>query len=67
MKSHDLAIKLWECIIDKRLRDNVTILDGQVGLRPGVRTTDATLGIRTLCEKYRESDIPLEMEQSTKI
>ena len=47
------TMKLWERIIDQRLRDIVSISDGQFGFKPGVGTTDAIFVIRTLCEKYR--------------
>ena len=55
------TMKLWECIIDQRLRDIVTISDGQFGFKSGVGTTDAIFVIRTLCEKYREGNKPLDM------
>ena len=54
-------MKLWERIIDQRLRDIVRISDGQFGFKPGVGTTDAIFVIRTLCEKYREGNKPLDM------
>ena len=47
------TMKLWERIIDQRLRDIVSISDGQFGFKSGVGTTDAIFVIRTLCEKYR--------------
>ena len=55
------SMKLWERIIDQRLRDIVTISDGQFGFKSGVGTTDAILVISTLCEKYREGSKPLDM------
>ena len=55
------TIKLWERIIDQRLRDIVSISDEQFGFRPGVGTTDAIFVIRTLCEKFREGNKPLDM------
>ena len=55
------TMKLWERIIDQRLRDIVSILDGQFGFKPGVGTTDAIFVIRTLCEKYREGNKPVDM------
>ena len=53
-------MKLWERIIDQRLRDIVSISDGQFGFKSGVGTTDAIFVIRTLCEKYREGNKPLD-------
>ena len=55
------TMKLWERIIDQRLRDIVSISDGQFGFKSGVGTTDAIFVIRTLCEKYREGNKPLDM------
>ena len=55
------TMKLWERIIDQRLRDIVTISDGQFGFKSGVGTTDTIFVIRTLCEKYREGNKPLDM------
>ena len=55
------TMKLWERIIDQMLRDIVSISDGQFGFKSGVGTTDAIFDIRTLCEKYREGNKPLDM------
>ena len=55
------TMKLWERVIDQRLRDTVSISDGQFGFKSGVGTTDAIFVIRTLCEKYREGNKPLDM------
>ena len=54
-------MKLWERIIDQRLRDIVSISDGHFGFNPGVGTTDAIFVIMTTCEKYREDNKPLDM------
>ena len=50
---------LWERIIDQRLRDIVSVSDGQFGFKPGFGTTDAIFVIRTLCEKYRDGNKPI--------
>ena len=55
------TMKLWERIIDQSLKDIVSISDGQFGFKPGVETTDAIIVIRTMCEKYREGNKPLDM------
>ena len=55
------TMKLWERVIDQRLRDIVSISDGQFGFKSGVGTTDAIFVIRILCEKYREGNKPLDM------
>ena len=49
-------MKLWERIIDQRLRDIVSISDGQFGFKSGVGITDAIFVIRTMCEKYKEGN-----------
>ena len=46
--------KIWERIIEARLRDRVEISKQQYGFMPGKRTTDAMFALRMLMEKYRE-------------
>ena len=58
MLSH--TMKLWELIIDQRLKDIVSISGGQFSFKPGFGTTDAIFVIRTLCAKYREGIMPLD-------
>ena len=59
-------MKLLERIIEQKgHRKHLMISDGQFGLKPGVGTTDAIFVIRTLCEKYREGNKPLDMVSST--
>ena len=48
------TIKVWERIIEARLRDRVEISKQQYGFMPGKGTTDATFALRMLMEKYRE-------------
>ena len=55
------TMKLLERNIDQRLRDMVSISNGHFGFKPGVGTTDAIFVIRTMCEKYREGNKPLDM------
>jgi len=55
------TMKLWERILESRLRDLVEIDVGQFGFRPGMGTTDAMFILRMLMEKYREGDRPLHM------
>ena len=52
LTSHTL--KLWERIIDRRLRGIVTISDQQFRFMPGRSTTDAIFALRQMMEKYRE-------------
>ena len=47
-------MKVWEKIIEARLRDRVEIRKQQYGFMPGKGTTDAMFALRMLMEKYRE-------------
>ena len=48
------TMKIWERIIDRRLREVVQISNEQFGFMPGRSTTDAIYALRLLMEKYRE-------------
>ena len=48
------TMKLWERIIEARLRDIVEISKQQYRFMPGKETTDAMFVLRMLMEKYRE-------------
>ena len=48
------TMKIWETIIEARLRDRVEISEQQYGFMPGKGTTDAVFALRMLMEKYRE-------------
>ena len=48
------TMKVWERIIEARLRDRVEIRKQQYGFMPGKGTTDAMFALRMLMEKYRE-------------
>ena len=48
------TMKIWERIIEARLRDRVEINKQQYGFMPGKGTTDAMFALRMLMEKYRE-------------
>ncbi|XP_063603267.1 uncharacterized protein LOC134779196 [Penaeus indicus] len=52
LTSHTL--KLWERIIDKRLRTRVTVSEQQFSFMPGRSTSDATFALRQLMETYRD-------------
>lgn len=52
MISH--TMKLWERIVEARLRGEVMICEQQYGFMPGKSTTDAMFALRVLLEKYRE-------------
>ena len=48
------TMKVWERIIETRLRDRVEISKQQYGFMPGKGTTYAIFALRMLIEKYRE-------------
>ena len=48
------TMKVWEKIIEARLRDRVEISKQQYGFMPGKGTTDAMFSLRMLMKKYRE-------------
>ena len=48
------TMKIWERIIEARLRDRVEISKQQYGFMPGKEITDAMFALRMLMEKYRE-------------
>ena len=47
------TMKLWERIIERRLRRDLTFSNQQYGFMPGKSTTDALFALRVLMEKYR--------------
>ena len=47
-------MKIWERIIEARLRDSVEISKQQYGFMPEKDTTDAMFALKMLMEKYRE-------------
>ena len=47
-------MKLWERIIERRLRRDLTFSSRQYGFMPGKSTTDALFSLRVSMEKYRE-------------
>ena len=54
IKLMSYTMKVWERIIEARLRDRVEISKQQYGFMPGKGTTDAMFALRMLMEKYRE-------------
>ena len=53
LTSHKM--KVWEKIIEARIRDRVEINEHQYGFMPRKGTTDALFALRMLMEKYRKS------------
>ena len=52
MISH--TMKIWERIIDRRLREETSIGEEQFGFMPGRGTTDAIFAARQVIEKHRD-------------
>ena len=48
------TMKLWERIIEAKIRKEVTIAEQQFGFTPGRSTTDAIFCLRMLLEKWTE-------------
>ena len=48
------TIKLWECIIENRIREIVELSNIQFGFRRGMSTTEPIFALRILQEKYQE-------------
>ena len=57
------TMKLWERIIERRLRSEFTFGNQQYGFMPGNSTTDALFALRVLTEKYREGQKELHCVQ----
>ncbi|KAJ8709706.1 hypothetical protein PYW08_009710 [Mythimna loreyi] len=55
------TMKVWEKVIERRLREESEISQNQFGFMPGRGTTDAIFAIRQLCEKYRGAHKNLHM------
>ena len=54
-------MKLWERIIERRLRRDLTFSNQQYGFMPGKCTTYALFALRVLMEKYREGQKELRV------
>ena len=54
-------MKLWERIIQARLREIVNIRENQFSFRPGMSTTEPVFALRQLQEKCREKNKDLHM------
>ena len=55
------TMKLWEKVIERRLRIETSISKNQFGFMPGRSTTEAIYLIRSLMEKYRSRSKDLYM------
>ena len=47
-------MKLWERVVERRLRSELTFSEQHYGFMAGKSTTDALFALRVLMEKYRE-------------
>ena len=54
IKLMSYSMKLWDRVIDSRIRNEVTIVEQQFGFMPGKSTTDAIFCLRMLMEKWSE-------------
>ena len=48
------SMKLWERVVERRLRSELTFCEQQCGFMPGKCTTGVLFALRVLMEKYRE-------------
>ena len=55
------TMKIWERILDKRVRCEVEVAEEQFGFMPGRGTTNAIFILRQVVEKYREKGRDLHM------
>ena len=55
-------MELWERVVERRLRSELTFSEQQYGFMPGKSTTDALFALRDLMEKYREGQKELHCE-----
>ncbi|KAK3546774.1 hypothetical protein QTP86_001526 [Hemibagrus guttatus] len=54
IKLMSYTMKLWERVVEARLRKGVEICEQQYGFMPRKSTTDAIFALRILMEKYRD-------------
>ena len=47
------TMKVWEKVIDRRLREETTMIEEQFGFMPGKGTRDAIFAARQMIEKHR--------------
>ena len=56
------TMKLWEIIVERRLRSDLTFSEQQYGFMPQQITADALFALRVLVEKYRAGQKELHCE-----
>jgi len=55
------TMKLWERVIEKRLRKDILISENQFGFMPGRSTTEAIYLLIRLMELYKDRKVDLHM------
>ncbi|GKE39342.1 retrovirus-related pol polyprotein LINE-1 [Tanacetum coccineum] len=55
------TMKLWERVIERRLRRETSVFENQFGFMPGRSAVDAIHLIRSLMEKYRKRQRDMHM------
>ena len=55
------TMKLWERVIERRLRKNISISENQYGFMPGSSTIEAIYLFRRLMGLYRERKVDLHL------
>ena len=55
------TVKIWERMIETRLREITKIADYQFGIRPGKSTKEPLFALRMLQEKYRGENKELHL------
>ena len=61
IKLMNYIMKLWERVIERRLRKEMHISKNQFGFMPGRSTTEVIYVLRNLMEKYRSRERDLHM------
>ncbi|KAL3506245.1 hypothetical protein ACH5RR_031627 [Cinchona calisaya] len=54
-------MKLWERVIERRLRNETKVSNNQFGFMPGKSTTEAIYLLRKLTERYRDKEKDLHL------
>ena len=54
-------MKVWERVMERRLRDKTEVLENQFGFMPGRLTMEAIYLLRRVIEKYREKKRDIHM------
>ena len=63
----DSTMKLWERVIERRLRKDILISENQFGCMPGRLTIEAIYLLRRLMSLYRDRKVDLHMVFSREV